>query len=84
MTVGGLLVVLGVAVIVGAFIEAVVGAKPGLGWVGTVVVGAIGAWIGSVLFRVGPVFAGVYLVSAILGATVLILLLKMMVGRSVA
>lgn len=84
MTVGGFMLLLIVAAIAGALAEAIVGTKVGAGWVGTIIVGLIGAWIGSALFRIGPVIGGVYLISAILGAAVLVVLLKMVTGRRVA
>lgn len=81
MTLGGFIVLLIVAAIVGAIAEALAGVKVGAGWVGTIIVGLIGAWIGSVLFRIGPLIGGVYLISAILGSFVLVLLLKMLTAR---
>jgi len=81
MTLGGFIVLLIVAAIVGAVAEALAGVKVGAGWVGTIIVGLIGAWIGSVLFRIGPLIGGVYLISAILGSFVLVLLLKMITAR---
>ncbi len=81
MTLGGFIVLLIVAAIVGAIAEALAGVKVGAGWVGTIIVGLIGAWIGSVLFRIGPLIGGVYLISAILGSFVLVLLLKMITAR---
>jgi len=84
MTVGGFILLLIVAAIAGALAEAIAGTKMGAGWVGTIIVGLIGAWIGSALFRIGPVIGGVYLISAILGAAVLVVLLKMVTGRRVA
>ena len=81
MTLGGFIVLLIVAAIVGAVAEALAGVKVGAGWVGTIIVGLIGAWVGSVLFRIGPLIGGVYLISAILGSFVLVLLLKMITAR---
>lgn len=83
MTIGGFIALLIVAFIVGAIAEAVVGTKVGPGWIGTIVVGLIGAWIGTALFRVGPIVGGVYLISAIIGAIILVLLLKLITGRRV-
>ena len=81
MTLGGFIVLLIVAAVVGAIAEALAGVKVGAGWVGTIIVGLIGAWVGSVLFRIGPLIGGVYLISAILGSFVLVLLLKMITAR---
>ncbi|MDI6828949.1 MAG: GlsB/YeaQ/YmgE family stress response membrane protein [Armatimonadota bacterium] len=70
-----------VAAVVGAVVEAIMGIKVGADWIGTIIVGLIGAWIGSALFRIGPIIGGVYLISAILGAIILVFLLKMVTGR---
>jgi len=81
MTIGGFILLLVVAAVVGAIAEALVGWRTGYGWIGTIIVGLVGAWIGSALFGIGPIIGGVYLVSAILGAIVLVLLLKAVTGR---
>ncbi|MHB0997797.1 MAG: GlsB/YeaQ/YmgE family stress response membrane protein [Armatimonadota bacterium] len=81
MTLTGFLILLIVAAIVGAIAESVTGTKVGSGWLGSIVVGLIGAWLGSALFRIGPIIGGVYFISAILGAIILIILLKMITGR---
>ena len=84
MTLGGFILLLVVAAIIGAIAEAVVGTKVGPGWIGTIVVGLIGAWIGTALFRIGPVIGGIYLISAIIGSIILVLLLKLITGRRAA
>jgi len=84
MTLGGLVILLVVAAIVGAVAEALVGWRAGYGWIGTIIVGLIGAWIGNALFAIGPVIRGIYLTSAILGAFVLVLLLKLVTVRRTA
>ena len=84
MTIGGFIVLLIVAAVVGAIGEAIVGWRTGYGWIGTIIVGLIGAWIGSALFTIGPLIGGVYLISAILGAILLVLLLKLITGRRTA
>lgn len=77
----GFLVLLVVAAIVGAIAEAIVGWRPGYGWLGTIVIGLVGAWIGTALLRIGPIIGGVYLISAIIGSVVLVLILKAITGR---
>lgn len=84
MTLGGFIILLIVSAIVGAIAEAMVGTKVGPGWIGTIVVGLIGAWIGTALFRIGPLVGGIYFISAIIGAIILVLLLKLITGRRVA
>ena len=81
MTLIGCGILLVVAVIIGVIAEAVIGAKIGPGLVGTVIVGLIGAWIGSALVRIGPVVGGIYVISANLGAIVIVLLLKVITPR---
>lgn len=81
MTFGGFIVLLIVAAIVGAIAEAVIGYKAGAGWVGTIVVGLVGAWLGTALFSIGPVIGGVYLISAIIGSIVLVAILKAITAR---
>lgn len=84
MTVGGFVLLLVVAAVVGAIAEVIVGWRTGYGWIGTIIVGLIGGWIGGALFRIGPIIGGVYLVSAVLGAIVLVLLLKIVTGGRAA
>ncbi|MDG5472248.1 GlsB/YeaQ/YmgE family stress response membrane protein [Jeotgalibacillus sp. ET6] len=66
--------------VIGVFIGWVVAAcaakhLPHCGLCSLIVAGAIGAWIGSALLPpLGPIFVGVYLFSAILGALIFILL----------
>jgi uncharacterized membrane protein YeaQ/YmgE (transglycosylase-associated protein family) len=55
--------------------------EAGAGWLGTIIVGLIGAWIGTAIIRIGPLIGGVYLISAIIGAIILVFLLKLLVGR---
>lgn len=81
MTVLGFIILVLIAVVVGAIAEAVVGYRPGYGWVGTMVIGLVGAWIGSALVRIGPVIGGMYFTSAIIGAIVLTAILKGVTSR---
>lgn len=81
MSLVGFIVLLLVAAVVGAIAEALIGYRTGYGWLGTIVVGLLGAWIGSQLFTIGPLIGGVYLISAILGAVILVFLLKLITGR---
>jgi len=78
----GFIVLLVVAAVVGAVAEALVGYRPGYGWVGTIIVGLIGAWLGSALFRIGPFVGGIPLISAIIGAVILTAVLKLISARS--
>jgi len=84
MTLVGFLVLLVVAAVVGAIAEAIVGWRAGAGWIGTIIIGLIGAWLGTAIVRIGPLIGGVYLISAILGSIILVFLLKLLVGRRAA
>ncbi len=83
MTLGGFVILLVVAAIVGAIGEAIVGMKTGYGWIGTMVIGIIGAWLGSSLMHIGPIVGGIYLVSAIIGSIIVVAILKLITGRRV-
>ncbi len=76
MSVTAFLVLLIIAAVVGAIAEAVVGYRTRWGWLGTILIGLIGAWLGTALIAIGPVIGGVHLISAILGAIILVLILK--------
>jgi uncharacterized membrane protein YeaQ/YmgE (transglycosylase-associated protein family) len=78
-----LLLLLLVALLAGAIAEAVVGAKIGPGSLGTLVVGLVGAWLGHMFVPIGPVLAGVYVVSAIIGAIIFALLIILITRRRV-
>lgn len=81
MTLGGLFLLFVIAAVIGAIFELIMGIKTGADWIGTIIVGFLGAWVGSALFRIGPIFSGVYLTSAIFGAIVLVFLLKLVTVR---
>jgi uncharacterized membrane protein YeaQ/YmgE (transglycosylase-associated protein family) len=83
MTLTGFLILLLMSAIIGVTAEAIVGTKVGPGWLGTAIVGLVGAWIGNALLPVGPLAGGVYLIGGIIGAVILILLLKMLTGRRI-
>ncbi len=78
MTLVGFLILLLMSAIIGVLAEAIVGAKVGPGWLGTIIVGLIGAWIGNALLPIGPLVGGVYLIGGIIGAVILVLLLKLL------
>ena len=68
----GLLLHLLVAGVVGAVADAVVPGKLPWGWLGAVVAGLVGSWLGTQLIgHVGPSVAGVPIVPSFAGAVIL-------------
>jgi len=89
VTVGlvGLLITLLVAGLVGWAADALVpgGRLPG-GWLGAVLTGIIGGWVGNLLFvalhlGLGPQFAGIHLIPAFVGAVLIALLAQLFTSR---
>jgi len=78
----GLLVLLIVAAIVGALGEMIGGVKVPGGWLGSIVAGLIGAWIGSAIIHVGPVMGGIQVLPAIVGAILFVLVLRLLLGAT--
>ncbi len=68
----GLLLHLFMAGLIGALADAVVPGKMPWGWLGAVLAGLVGSWLGVRLIgHVGPALFGVPLVSAFVGAVIL-------------
>lgn len=80
MTLVGLLVLLIVAAIVGAIGEMIAGMKVPGGWLGSILVGFVGAYIGNQLLHIGPVMAGIAIIPAIIGGALFVLLLRLLTG----
>ena len=78
----GLLVLLIVAAIAGAIGEMIAGAKVPGGWIGSIIAGLIGAWIGSQLLHFGPVIGGIQVIPAIIGAALFVLILRLVMNAS--
>jgi uncharacterized membrane protein YeaQ/YmgE (transglycosylase-associated protein family) len=83
MSLVGLLLFILIAGVCGAIGEGVAGGKVGPGFLGSFIVGLIGAWIGGYIIHIGPVLAGVAIIPAIIGSVLLVLILKLLTGRSV-
>ncbi|MBW3623032.1 MAG: GlsB/YeaQ/YmgE family stress response membrane protein [Armatimonadetes bacterium] len=79
----GLLLFILIAGVCGAIGEGIAGGKVGPGFLGSFIVGLIGAWIGGMLIQIGPVIAGVSVIPAILGSVLFVAILKLLTGRSV-
>ena len=76
----GFLILLIVAALAGAIGEMIAGVKVPGGWLGSMLVGFVGAWIGHALLRVGPEVQGIYVISAIIGAALFVLVLRLLMG----
>jgi len=83
MSLVSLLLFVLIAGVCGAIGEGIAGGKVGPGFLGSFVVGLIGAWIGGMLLHAGPVIWGVAVIPAIIGSVILVALLKLFTGRSV-
>lgn len=78
----GLLILLIVAAIAGAIGEMIAGAKIPGGWIGSIIAGFVGAWIGGKLLTFGPVIGGIQIIPAILGAALFVLVLRLLMNAS--
>jgi uncharacterized membrane protein YeaQ/YmgE (transglycosylase-associated protein family) len=80
----GLLVTLVVAAVVGWLADKIVPGKLPYGWLGAIVAGLGGSWLGSaVMGSFGPVIARIPIIPAILGAIVLAFAAEF-IGKSLA
>lgn len=73
----GLLILLIIAAICGALGEMIGGVKVPGGWIGSIVAGLVGAWIGGMLLHFGPVIGGIQVIPAIIGAILFVLVLRL-------
>jgi uncharacterized membrane protein YeaQ/YmgE (transglycosylase-associated protein family) len=81
MTLLGLLVLLIVAAVVGAIGEMIAGGKVPGGWIGSILVGLVGAWLGGLLLHWGPVIGDIQIIPAIIGAALFVFLIRLVSGR---
>ncbi|WP_164217571.1 GlsB/YeaQ/YmgE family stress response membrane protein [Virgibacillus sp. YIM 98842] len=78
-----LLVYIIVAIVVGLIMAALFGFKYPGKWIGAIVAGLLGAWIGDVLIReLGPAIGGYYIFPAALGAAVVSLIIGLLGRRA--
>jgi uncharacterized membrane protein YeaQ/YmgE (transglycosylase-associated protein family) len=77
MTLVGFIILLVVAFVAGAIGEAVAGTKVPGGWVGSIVVGFVGSWLGGMFLHFGPVLGGIQIIPAILGAALFVFALRL-------
>lgn len=78
----GFLLLLLIAFVAGAIGEAIAGGKTPGGWLGSMVAGLVGAWIGGALFSLGPVVGGIQIIPAIIGAALFVLILRLITGAT--
>ena len=78
----GLLILLIVAAVAGALGEMIGGAKVPGGWIGSIIAGLVGAWIGGTLLTFGPVIGGIQIIPAIIGAALFVLVLRLLMGAT--
>jgi uncharacterized membrane protein YeaQ/YmgE (transglycosylase-associated protein family) len=76
----GLLILLIVAAVAGAIGEMIGGVKIPGGWIGSIIAGLVGAWIGHSLIRIPPAIGGIYIISAIIGAALFVLLVRVLMS----
>jgi uncharacterized membrane protein YeaQ/YmgE (transglycosylase-associated protein family) len=81
MDILGFLILLIVAAIVGAIGEMIAGGKVPGGWLGSILTGLVGAWLGGMLIHFGPVIGGIQIIPAILGAALFVFLIRLLSGR---
>lgn len=78
----GLLILLIIAAVCGALGEMIGGVKVPGGWIGSIVAGLVGAWIGGMLLHFGPVIGGIQVIPAIIGAILFVLALRLIFNAS--
>jgi uncharacterized membrane protein YeaQ/YmgE (transglycosylase-associated protein family) len=81
MSLVGLLILLIVAAVVGAIGEMIAGGKIPGGWIGSILVGLVGAWLGGYLLHWGPMIGGIQIIPAIIGAALFVFLIRLVSGR---
>jgi uncharacterized membrane protein YeaQ/YmgE (transglycosylase-associated protein family) len=77
----GFLILLVVAAVAGAIGEMIAGGKVPGGWLGSIIAGLVGAWLGGMLIHVGPVLGGIQVIPAIIGAALFVFLIRLVSGR---
>jgi uncharacterized membrane protein YeaQ/YmgE (transglycosylase-associated protein family) len=77
----GLLILLIVAAVAGAIGEMIAGGKVPGGWLGSIIVGLVGAWLGGMLIHIGPVLGGIQVIPAIIGAALFVFVIRLFSGR---
>ncbi len=74
----GFLILLIVAAVAGALGEMIAGEKIPGGWIGSIIAGLVGAWLGGTLLQFGPVIGGIQVIPAIIGAALFVLVIRLL------
>jgi len=73
--------VLIVGAVIGVIGQMIVGRDMPFGWVGNIIAGLLGSWLGSSLFSSwGPVVGGMAIIPAILGAIIVVFIVSLIMG----
>ncbi|MCD2255639.1 GlsB/YeaQ/YmgE family stress response membrane protein [Agrilactobacillus fermenti] len=73
--------VLIIGAVVGAIAGAITSRGMPMGWIGNIIAGLVGSWLGeAVLGSWGPSLAGMSLIPSLIGAIVLVLIVSLIVG----
>jgi uncharacterized membrane protein YeaQ/YmgE (transglycosylase-associated protein family) len=78
VTLLGFILLLVVAFVAGAIGETIAGGKTPGGWLGSIIAGLVGAWIGGALIHFGPVIAGIQIIPAVIGAALFVFVLRLL------
>lgn len=73
--------VLLIGAVIGVVGQLIVGRDMPGGWLGNIVAGLVGSWVGSSLFSGwGPVVAGMAIIPAIIGAIIVVFIVSFLMG----
>ena len=64
----------------GAYGEMIAGGKVPGGWIGSILAGLVGAWLGGMLIHFGPVIGGIQVIPAIIGAALFVVVLRLLMN----
>jgi uncharacterized membrane protein YeaQ/YmgE (transglycosylase-associated protein family) len=78
----GLLITLLIAGLIGALADRIVPGELPYGWLGAIVAGLAGSWLGTLLLGdLGPTIRGIALIPALVGAMILAFLIELLYTR---
>ena len=72
-----------IGAVIGCIGQLIVGRDMTLGWLGNIIGGLVGAWLGTALLGDwGPSLAGMALIPAIIGAIIVVFLVSLLLGTT--
>lgn len=72
-----------IGAVIGCIGQLIVGRDMPLGWLGNIIGGLVGAWLGTALLGDwGPSLAGMALIPAIIGAIIVVFLVSLLLGTT--